>query len=331
MMCGSCCGAVTWGARITYTENYYKSKFSSSIDADTYFTTLSFRWLPVTSIMYATEFMFLSAAEFMVLDRMSDFVAQQEAVLFKGWQKGGHVLMVMVALGNAAGLAACIAAAIEWQKMYDDFFAANVQLAANNTVEASEKIADAYKKSAIASSIYSVQQMCEIIVLLLIVAAFLLTGVLCARRIGLALREVKRIGAIRAFYSKSQAESPALANAALQGRNLRLKMVGITAVVFGAFLLRAVASIITAMAYGLRDFGKLCPGVASFCDASCYNVYTHIFDWLRNSPEFTATVVLVSSPLTMLVALLVMTSYSMWKSMRPGRREDVPLQDVNHR
>jgi len=41
----------------------------------------------------------------------------------------------------------------------------------------------------------------------------------------------------------------------------------------------------------------------SVCDASCNNVYTHMSQWMAYTPEFQVTIVPVSSPLTLLLAL----------------------------
>ncbi len=50
------------------------------------------------------------------------------------------------------------------------------------------------------------------------------------------------------------------------------------------------------------------PGVTNIPCESCYNVFTHMQQWAAYTPEFQVTVVLISSPLTLLVALWGMTS-----------------------
>ena len=60
------------------------------------------------------------------------------------------------------------------------------------------------------------------------------------------------------------------------------------------------------------------------CDASCNNVFTHITLWITRTPEFQVTIVLVSSPLTLLVALWGMTSKQTLEAMKSKDR-DVPL------
>ncbi len=101
-------------------------------------------------------------------------------------------------------------------------------------------------------------------------------------------------------------------------------MVVTTAVVFVAFVVRSMQSTMLAVSRQLQDVGRICPGVTTFCDASCYNVFTHINQWAARTPEFQVTVVLVSSPLTLLVALWGMTSSQTLQAMKP-KVQEVPL------
>jgi hypothetical protein len=64
--------------------------------------------------------------------------------------------------------------------------------------------------------------------------------------------------------------------------------------------------------------------VTDFCDPSCNNVFAHIQRWAARTPEFQVTVVLVSSPLTLLVALWGMTSKQTLQAMK-SNQQDVPL------
>ena len=104
-------------------------------------------------------------------------------------------------------------------------------------------------------------------------------------------------------------------------------MVITTAVVFVAFVLRSVQSTMLAVSRQLQDGAdglRRCPGMTTLCDPSCFNVFTHINQWAGNTPEFQVTVVLVSSPLTLLVALWGMTSKQTLHAMKSNQQE-VPL------
>jgi hypothetical protein len=172
-------------------------------------------------------------------------------------------------------------------------------------------------------SIQSVQSFCEVAVLLLIVFAFAVVGVLSARRVSLALREVEKMRAIRTLNQPGVVVSPVFAHATTQGKALRLKMAGTTAFIFVAFVARSAFSTMFALSYQLQDFGKaICPkGQLAACNASCYNVYTHIVTWMFYTPEFQLTILLISSPLALLVALWRMSPKATRQLMKSSQKE----------
>jgi hypothetical protein len=98
-------------------------------------------------------------------------------------------------------------------------------------------------------------------------------------------------------------------------------------VVFVAFVVRSVQSTIFAVARQLQNLTTTCPVVSdlSVCDPSCYNVFTHILFWFLRTPEFQVTIVLISSPLALLVALWGMTSRRMLQAMK-SKEQGVPLK-----
>lgn len=62
------------------------------------------------------------------------------------------------------------------------------------------------------------------------------------------------------------------------GKALRLQILGTTAFVFVAFLIRSCFSVLSAVVFELRDFDKVC--AEGMCDALCHNVHTHISQWM---------------------------------------------------
>jgi hypothetical protein len=333
MLCSGCFGAATWAFFMIYIASGFTVR-AAGVARDTSTNV----YLALHCVTYAIEFMCSSAAELMVLERMSDFVAPQGGNMRKWWVLGGRIVMTVVVLGNSTGLAACIAAAVRWLRSYAATSTGLRYLAANNTAKASEFLIVAREEDSSAYSMWTVQQMCEVAVLLFIVAAFLITGAMCARRISDTLRGVQKMSAVRDLQHRSHLVSSVLEEAALQGRNLQLRMVATTTVVFAALLLRSVLSTMIAVSFvsyasflsNDPEFSK-CPGVANsfkFCDSSCTNVNIHIWSWLFNTPEFRPTVVLISSPLVMLVALWGMTTQSIWQRMKPNQRADTPLQAI---
>jgi hypothetical protein len=307
-LCGSCVGAVSWATRMmNLVHGILGNHRQSNTTLAQVFSrfALSFSWRAAFSVFYAIEFLCLSAAQLMVLDRMSDFVARA-GDRRKRWIVGGRIVMAVVLLGNAAGLAANIAAAVQFQNGVIAFSTASEFSSANNTKNADTYVSTGLAHIQLALSIGSVQSFCEVAVLLLIVAAFVVVGVLCARRI------------VSVFFLVSAASAAAAA-----GRALRLKIVGTTGFVFVAFLLRSVVSTMLAVAYQLSDSAKDCPnGVTDLCDASCFNVYTHMARWMAYTPEFQLTVILISSPLALLVALWGMTSSNRHSEVKKSSRQE---------
>ncbi len=215
--------------------------------------------------------------------------------------------MAVVVLGNAVGLAANVAAAVHFQKAADAASTASALFAANSTQVALKSDSLMQTETELAVSIASVQSFCEVAVLLIIVAAFIVAGGVCARLLSFGLR---------AAYAAS---APAAAVGVLM--HYRRQMVVTTVVVFVASVVRSVQSTMFAVARQLQDVSRTCPGTTLFCDASCNNVFTHMFVWMVRTPEFQVTVVLVSSPLTLLVALWGMTTRLALHLMKPDKSE----------
>ena len=308
MACSSCFGIVAWSSKMTalatgFTANSYK-------DLAQIFSTLvlTYSLNAAFNVTYAIEFMCLSAAELMVLDRMFQFFLHSssptDAAARKRWVAAARVLMVAVVLGNAVGLVANIASAVQYQKASAAASAASASYASSST-----KDGDAFRSLSRdelqrAGSFLSVQLFCELAVLLLTVVAFVVVAGLCARRVDSSLLGVG-----------------AASQAAVAGRALQLRVLGTTAFVFVAFLLRSVFATINAVAFQLRDINTASSCPLGMCDTSCFNVYTLIARWMNYTPEFQSMVVLISSPLALLVALWGMTNESALQLMLPGHRK----------
>jgi hypothetical protein len=100
-----------------------------------------------------------------------------------------------------------------------------------------------------------------------------------------------------------QAESPVLKEASIQGRSLRLRMVGTTAFTFVAFVVRAAHDLISLVVQSqVQGVEKKCLS----CDASCSDGTLFIL-WMSATPELFYVVLTISSPLALLVALWGMT------------------------
>ena len=211
--------------------------------------------------------------------------------------------MAAVVLGNAVGLAANAAAAVHYQKAAQAVSASSAAYAANNTKDGDYFYFFGLQEVLRGGDSLSVQLFCEVVVLLLIVVAFVAAGVLSARRVSSRLLHVDAASA-----------------AAATGRAVRWRMLGTTAFVFAAFLLRSVFSTMYAVSFLLRDASVDCLGL---CDPSCRNVYGIISFWMTYTPEFQLIVMLMSSPAALLVALWGMTTKSALRLMSLSMQSNI--------
>ena len=297
MWLGSVFGAVAWGAWMQFLVATFNTGTPGLTIAQ--FESLAAQgqyWTAAFLVTYAMEFLCLSVAKLLVLDCMADFELAKGGGMKRLVGVGGRVVMVVVVVGNAAGLCGNVAAAVYFKEAGDLYMAASSAYAANNT-DAGVKFANlALQKSSVAFEAASVQQFCEVAVLLIIILAFAVVGIACARRVSSALRnmnDARRDGA--------------------GGRRLRRRIVGTAAFVFATFLLRAVFSTMNALANALQNDAA---GCADVCDPSCFNVWALVQVWLACTPEFQLTVMLISSPLSLLVALWGMTSKRALQAMK---------------
>jgi len=242
------------------------------------------------------EFLCLSVAKLLVLDCMADFELAKGGGMRRLLGVGGRVVTAVVVVGNAAGLCGNVAAAVYYKETGDLYTAASTAYGANNTDVGVKLYNLAFQKTSVANEVSSVQQFCEVAVLLIIILAFAVVGIACARRVSSALRNMKD-----------------LQRDGAGGRQLRRHIVGTAAFVFVTFLLRAVFSTMNALANALQIQGI---GCANACDPSCNNVWELMQVWLLSTPEFQLIVMLISSPLALLVALWGMTSKRALQAMK---------------
>jgi hypothetical protein len=290
--------------------NLYKGNVSfQKTDTLTFHWASAFKWRAVFTVTYAIEFMCMCAALLMVLDRMSVFAAPQGTRLQKRWAAAGRVVMAAVVLGNSVGLAANVASAVHFQRAAEAASASSTYYAAdNNSKDGGLFKSKCEQEVQLGSFIASVQSFCEVVVLLLIVVAFVAVGVLSMRRVSANLLGI----------------NPASV-ASATGRSLRLRIVGTTAFVFVAFVVRSSFSTMFAVTYQLQDVGKTCAST-NRCDPSCaYSSFTYIMQWMLYTPEFQLMITLVSSPLALLVALWGMTSTSTLQLMKLIRQDNAML------
>ena len=307
MCCGSCVGAVTWAARMEFLLLLFGPLPTDLNNAGYWNLELQrCRWLGLFFSLYAVAFFCLSVAKLMVLDRMTDFASMKTTRL---WVFVGRFVIGVVVAANTVGLASCIWASVLLKEAGDLTGAAAALFAASRSdTEEYRQTADSYhQKVQLAYDTSSVQKFCEVAVLLLIIVAFTVAGVACSRILTSIMRE-----------SNHEVEATS--------RRVRRQIVVTVAFIFATFLLRAIFSIMDALAEALENRGTVtvtsCKHYTGACDDDeCYNVYTLILYWLMYTPEYQLSVVLISSPLALLVALWGMTSDRTLQLMRSSQQQ----------
>jgi hypothetical protein len=317
MLSGSCVGIVTWAAWMQSYITFYNGQVfdltsnPSAAQREQYTLSLarSRVWFALFYVAYAVEFLCLTLAKLMVLDRMAEFAKKRASdVSGRRLVLGKKVLIWLVISGNLVGLAANIAAAAHRLTSSESYATASAYFATNNTISGEAYLALGTSQNRLAIASLNYHYFSEVAVLMLIVVAFAYVGFTCSGQIKSSLASLSSAGAA--------------SQVAAVGKTLQLQVVSTTLVVFVAFLLRSVFSIMWAFAFTLSDQGRdeqgdgTCPQTAlQKCDP-CYNDYTHLAVWMNRMPEFQTMIVLVSSPLALLVALYGMTSSYMLQLLK---------------
>jgi hypothetical protein len=291
-------------------------------DADRLFfasqSSLSSQWAAVFHLCYALDFLCLSLAKLMVLDRMQHFAASKSHDVQARWLRARKIVIGAVVTCNLVGLAGNTAACVRFAQAASLFTDAASAFKTSRSRDALDLLDHATRMQQEADATESVQLFCEVAALLIIIVAFITVGLVCARVFKHAIGLLRKAGIETAMLGTATAQSDLLAKHAVsEGERLRRRIVYTVAVVFVTFVLRAVFSLMNASADAFQNISAGCPA----CDSSCHNVYTLIkYErrrcaaasascscrcryWILYTPEFRLLVVLISTPITLLVAL----------------------------
>jgi hypothetical protein len=311
MCCGSCLGAVTWGVWLQFLVSFFTlfgHHQSNLPDAESFALLVQvFYFLAAWNFIYPIAFFCLSVSKLLVLDRMKQFAVHDADGVSRRWVLFGRVVIGVVVLVNAVGLAGGIASSIHWKNNGDaanDVFSSPV---ANNSDAFIKFNALVTQTKNLGFTGGSVQEFCEATVLLFILTAFAVAGIACVRLMNASLHSITL-------------------DAGVAGRQVRRQIVGTATFVFVTFLLRAVYATMFAIANALEDRDINCPFFAVPCSA-CYNEYKLMEIWMIYTPEFQLSVELISSPLALLVALWGMTSERTLQLMQSTQRQAAPMLD----
>lgn len=314
MALGSCFGMFSWIAKMLHLSNnavavdlFRQNNLTRDIN---WYNSETAQWQASFAVSHALEFLCLSAAKLMVLDRMSDFaMPMMSDATRKKWKKLGKVMMAVAVVICLTGLFGNVAAADYWGRssqislqLYN--IASNAAASPNFDTFSTESKNLNHR----ALRISSAQYFSEFIVLLLIVVAFAVVG-------GLCLRRIRSISSLLTRGSTTSDETAA----ASEGRDLRRKIVFTAVFSFVVFLFRAIQAAMVALALLQSDFDSgRCAQLnrLSLCSLDKCNVWTHMLRWFQRTPEFETVVVVMSSPLALAVALWGMTTRNTVRVMK---------------
>jgi hypothetical protein len=190
MVCGSCFGIVTWSTRMVnllyYFEGndaYKNKKFTEAAST----LAIAYRWRAAWVVSYAIDYTILTAARLLVLDQMSDFAAPKMETARKWWILGGRGVMAVGVLGNFVGIAANIVSAVYCGLASEDMSTAFALHTAGKSSDGQKFDSSGRASFQKALQFASYQSWCEVVVLMVVLAAFLAAGVLSARRLSKAV------------------------------------------------------------------------------------------------------------------------------------------------
>ena len=230
---------------------------------------------------------------------MKDFALHRTVNMPRWWAVGSRFLVVAAVGLNFVGACGSVGSSVYFARAAGFYSAAAAAAAADSTYAQTQVIQGAYLVQH-AASVGTVQIVCELLVLLLIVIAFSVVGVAGIRRVNAALSAMTNFMADNDSCGVRQMHE--------KGLELQRQIVGTVAVVFVSFLMRVIFSIMFALANALQNSGDACPNYSGRCDPICYNMFSKMQIWLLYTPEFQLLIVLISQPVALLVALWGMTS-----------------------
>jgi len=317
LMCvGSCLGVATWAFRMEEAVAF----FILSVNLRLYPLPMpnpnyslpqiisilanSYTYTAWADFLYPIDFLCLSIVKLTVLDRMVDFFVELRDK--ERWAKAGWVVIVLVVAGGVVGIGGDVATGV-YQLQAADLLHLAASAAQNGNLFTMVALVDeSQKKNELAVQVQSIQEFAELCTLLLIMAAFVVVGVMCARRVDSSLASMT-------------------AHAGAKAKHLRRQIVVTAAVVFVTFLLRAAFASFSAVSASRQSFRDHCLDICTAtATPNCpepYNQFAHMQFVLLYTPELQMLVVLISSPLALLVALWGMTSGRTLQAMRQGTKQ----------
>ena len=252
-----------------------------------------------------------------MIDRLVDF-SKLTAAHKSRWALLGRVSVGIIILGNAIGMCGNITAAVffsrsaAFQESQAMYFGIDQAARNNENQKAIDSLTTGMRFAAVHMAF-------EAIMLLLIVIAVLIVGVASARRIRAASSSSTRM--LQEAECKRKAQE-------LDDRIVLTKLkrqITITCVaVFISFLIRAAYSTMFTLSNALQnDFSNCTNSQIARKDrcSGCYDVPYFIAIWMMYTPALYYGTVIISQPVTLMIALWGMTAERMIFIMRTKEQE----------
>ncbi len=302
-----------------------------------------YRYVAAFHVLFPIEVACVTVAYLLVLHRMQQFSLVGSSHQ-RFWALAARAFLFAVVICNVVGIisniiaSASFASAAAWDSQAASSFAANNASAGAAFEKLSRQTASSSLKIA------ALQGLLECFVLLVTIAAFFVVGVRSHRIIGSALRALFSVQQrLDLAVGVDNQARHLVAEASSQGKQLQRKVVGTVAFVFFTVLVRSAFRLLFSAATVFQDVENPCADTE--CDP-CKNAYTHLLYWLLYTPELQVPhrfrpwmqrnisqqgIVLISSPVTQLVALWGMSGVgAMLKQMPVRELEEARKQAKNN-
>ena len=295
---GSLCGAISFFANaqvLAYFFKAYNSDRSITMSEQMTLLAASDYWASVYYLFYAVDFFLLSTAKLLVLNRMLEFslrtMTDSSATL--GHTRASLIskaVMAVVAFINSIGVIGSVVTTVMNTQAADLYSSSAAAFASGQNVTGQAYLQQASLKNDQANQTASVQQFCEVLALVIIIISFTAAGFFCYLRLRTMANRI---------LSFPQAANQGQFLVSFQ--RLKRRIFGTVLAVFVAFLLRSVFAVMNAVAASGTNRGS--DPSCGLCDGTCQSISVLMYVWLGYTPEFQLSVVFVSSPLAILIAL----------------------------
>lgn len=276
------------------------------------------RWLIAFALTAPLSLVCLVVAKLLVIQRFANFLDPKMQLTKPRLVLFGRVVVGLVVVGSIVGFGCNLAASVYFGKssaLYDAAAQNPFTTSYNRTMLSAA--ADLSEGVDFSAGFFGL----EAFMLLLIVVILFTVGTLGARSIRSTLIAIQNHApaSTRMLTSKAHCADAAtlkhLQHAVDVSRRLQRQVVGTVAVVFVSFLLRSAYSIMFAVANAFQNSNVSCENYVGRC-SNCYNSFTHMQIWMLNTPSFQLTIMLISQPVALVVALWGMTSGHTLEVMR---------------